>query len=1610
MAGARSAGGSAGDAFGSEFSNRANAGMAKTDGSAALNKVVNSAQRAGNQAGDRLGKGVAAGMGGGATRGGNQIVAAAGSAGGRAAGIFNRLFNSGGGPSKMFISMALRIGALIPVIGALVGAISSLVSGFFAIGAAAGNAIYALSALPGILGAVIQGAGVAMVAFGGIGDAMGAGLAKNAAVGGGAATAMKDTASRAASGVKQAMQGVADAERNAARAIEDATRGVRDAKEALAETYRNAAQAQKDAIEGVQDAEEALADAHDNVRDAQEALTDARIEAKERLLDLQFAERGGVISEQRAIMALQDARYQLNATQVLPADNRIRQEAQLAFDEAALNLDMVREKNGDTKKDLKEIREEGIKGSDEVVSANEALVDAQDQAADAAEALADAIANVSDVQRDNSRAIRDSKEALGDAKQALADAYRDGPRQIAAAKAALDAARNSAVSANQAFAAGTPEIQAYQQAMEKLSPPAQRFVEFLLSISDRVKTLKTEAQRGLFPGLEVAISNLVYGPLFPALQKMMYETGKSLGKAAISISESLSSGPFVASFGRVTQQNSWIIEQLGKAAGNLARALFAMMDAARPLTRELVNWFTGWSKNLRVTTEAKNKTGELTKTFMDAGTQTKQLIRIFKNLWEGISDIGKIAAPSGQNLISTFELATERFANFTDTRKNRRMLREFFDNVNTNFKALSSLILVVGGAFARLGADPTIGKLAKQLEPVILNIEELITTMLDKVGPQLVDLVDKIVIAFTEISDSGAISVFLDTLTTGVDLLIGALQDPILGPALKNLIAIGGALYAISIIRKFPGLNLIASGIGGLGGAISKFGKGPGGTGPSSFFGGMKRIGSSIKNMPTAAKRIAGDIGAWFSLRAELVRNIATKARLRAADLASAAAEKTRLAATKLGLLIGAAQTKVAKAFQTVMKSSIVLKIKDTAITIGKTIVEKAAAAGTWAMAVAQKALNLAMKLNPIGIVIIAITALVAIFVLAYKKSDTFRKIVDKAFSMIKSAAKSLWNRFKDTVGAIVKFLVSKVFPVVKKFYNDVVRPAFQKIGSIVKTIWTKVIQPALRGLWLYITKVLIPVIKFLWAKVFKPYFEAVGKIVRTTWDNVVKPALTRLWSFVKNTLIPVIKMLWEKVVRPVFTYLGDKIKNAWENVIKPALTALKNMLETLKDGFNKAKSTIGTFWDNLRDKAKAPVRFIVETIYNNGIRKALNYLPGVDLPGASVSFATGGVMPGYTPGRDVHKFFSPTGGRLELSGGEAIMRPEFTRAVGGEKGVAEINARARRGLSTSRFHGKHADGGVYRKAFAGGGVWHPGTRSPDGADVLDQAWDINSAGGEGTPVPAFLSGIVSTARRLGDVSFGNYAMINHPQANLQTLYAHMSEMYVSAGQSVRRGQMIGREGDVGNSFGSHLHFEMGGGSTGVYNSGGSTGASSGPSPKEIATNKGKEEKEDWLDRIKQIALRMAKVGVDVRGMLNSNDAVRRMFGESGRAAGSRMIQYANEKIPNKIEIPKFPDLPFPDNPLNNPFDDGGVATGRGWMRKDVIDPERVLSPKQTDLFDRFIEQLENLDRRPRTQSNDSNDQINIDLHVPHSASADEVVTQLVYEIRRMKRGGKRNR
>jgi murein DD-endopeptidase MepM/ murein hydrolase activator NlpD len=78
-----------------------------------------------------------------------------------------------------------------------------------------------------------------------------------------------------------------------------------------------------------------------------------------------------------------------------------------------------------------------------------------------------------------------------------------------------------------------------------------------------------------------------------------------------------------------------------------------------------------------------------------------------------------------------------------------------------------------------------------------------------------------------------------------------------------------------------------------------------------------------------------------------------------------------------------------------------------------------------------------------------------------------------------------------------------------------------------------------------------------------------------------------------------------------------------------------------------------------------------------------------------------------------------------------------------------------------------------------------------------------------GTSVMAAASGTVIVARPSGyNGGYGEYIVIQHPNGT-QTVYGHLSKLYVTDGAHVSQGQTIALSGNTGNSTGPHLHFEV---------------------------------------------------------------------------------------------------------------------------------------------------------------------------------------------------------
>jgi phage-related protein len=435
----------------------------------------------------------------------------------------------------------------------------------------------------------------------------------------------------------------------------------------------------------------------------------------------------------------------------------------------------------------------------------------------------------------------------------------------------------------------------------------------------------------------------------------------------------------------------------------------------------------------------------------------------------------------------------------------------------------------------------------------------------------------------------------------------------------------------------------------------------------------------------------------------------------------------------------GYVKTTVIPALQDMWK--FLVENKDVVIALGAAVLTGMAAQKAWntyikistaitkAWTVAQKALNLAMKSNLVGIIVTAIAALIGILVVAYKKHEGFRNFVNAVWAKIKEGIAFVVTWFQETAWPIMQSVMAWIGEKATWLWNNAIKPAFNFIWGLLQTVFA----------WLRDTG---------WP-IFKQVIAWVAEKVMWAWNSLIKPYfnfILNIWKTVFNW----IKDTGWPIFRDAIGWIGEKATWLWDNAIKPAFDFIKEGIGKVITAFQKAKDGIGTAWDKVRQIVAKPIVAVLQFVNDGiigGINKILDWvkipgIPKIPIPASLynaaagnfsgitsrdsgtgrsvVARAMGGVLPGWSPGRD-NLFFEGPAGTLALSGGEAVMRPEWTKAVG-TGFIDQMNAAARHGgVNGVRKALGFKTGGVLPGA-TGGGWWD--TIASIGGGIVDFAKD----------------------------------------------------------------------------------------------------------------------------------------------------------------------------------------------------------------------------------------------------------------------------------------------
>lgn len=393
-------------------------------------------------------------------------------------------------------------------------------------------------------------------------------------------------------------------------------------------------------------------------------------------------------------------------------------------------------------------------------------------------------------------------------------------------------------------------------------------------------------------------------------------------------------------------------------------------------------------------------------------------------------------------------------------------------------------------------------------------------------------------------------------------------------------------------------------------------------------------------------------------------------------------------------------------------------------------IQQLALAAGTKIATAAQWLWNVALNANPLGLIVIAVAAVVGAIYLLWKNNEGFRNFVLNvlwpaikkaweaikvafmvaidaivaAFNWLKNGVMVVWNAIVGFMRPIINTIVAVMTPIMSVIMK-IASVVFNFYTAVWKIVWIA-IQVAVKLFVMYFTNVVLPtlrfvfnliagIVKFLY-NVFKAQWElikmVVSKVVGWFNDNVV-PRVKAAWNAInqasaamRNFFVNVFNAIKAKV-QSIFAAIAGPIAailNAGINTIRTWLTNLRNWWNGLFDGlknrasstmdgvkraFEKGKNGIAAAWNQIVAVTKKPINFVIQDVYNDRIRGLWNKV--AEKFGIKTRLD---VIPKLAKGGVIGQGYGTKDDQLALlMRGEGILTTKEMKKLGGPAGFQEF-------------------------------------------------------------------------------------------------------------------------------------------------------------------------------------------------------------------------------------------------------------------------------------------------------------------------------------------------
>lgn len=315
-------------------------------------------------------------------------------------------------------------------------------------------------------------------------------------------------------------------------------------------------------------------------------------------------------------------------------------------------------------------------------------------------------------------------------------------------------------------------------------------------------------------------------------------------------------------------------------------------------------------------------------------------------------------------------------------------------------------------------------------------------------------------------------------------------------------------------------------------------------------------------------------------------------------------------------------------------------------------------------------ALNATMLANPIVLIVAAIVALIAIFVVLWNKCEGFRNFWKGLWEGIKNIVSTVVEALKGFFTGVIDFvknnwqglLLMLVNPFAGAFkllydncegFRNFINGILEKIKTALTNAWTAIttgIQTAWNAIssffttiWEGIKNIFSTVLEAIktaittyinaYKTVITTVFNAIKTVVTTVWNaiktaidtvlNAIKTAMTTAWNAIKTTVTTVVN-----AIKTVITTVWNAIKTAITtvmNTIKSTISSIWNGIKSTISGIvNGIKSTVSTVFNNMLSAIKSTVGKIASSI-KSGFQTAISFI--TSLPSQALQWGKDMIM-----------------------------------------------------------------------------------------------------------------------------------------------------------------------------------------------------------------------------------------------------------------------------------------------------------------------------------------------------------------------------------------------